>query len=990
MIKKYYLVLLVSISLLTGLFTSVSAHSVQVAYCVSCNGNLRIFFEHWHGYESINSTSMTISLTVNNVVSTQTASPQSAVYATTLANLPGCSTPIIVAAACPGQANNYNNWVIFDYVGLPCGVPISFTVISGNTVFTTDACGMYPLTVPFLIPCNSNFLSNINVCDGVTTSPIVVPPNTVWTNSNPAIGLPAFGVGNIPSFTPIGPTASAVISYVSACVNSTFNIYVTPNPTASFTATTVCEGYATTYLNQSAQNCIYTWDFGDATTSNVQNPPPHTYALPGIYTVTLVVADSGGCAATATQQVIVEPLPIPSFTAANVCAGSLTLFNNTTTGGNSYSWNFGSGSSVLQNPSFGFPGHGTYPVQLIVTSAAGCVDSISQTITVDPIPTASFISSQLCSYNFANFTNTSNVVAPSNIVINSWNFGDPASQTNDTSSLLNPSHNFSAVGSYTVTLVVTTNSGCTNTISQPISVIPPPTALFTATTVCQNALMQFTNQSINATTYFWDFGTSALNDTSTQANPSFTYTTAGTYSVTLITDPGPCSDTSVVVVTVWPLPVVAFTAPSVCFGNITNFTNQSTISSGTITAYAWNFGNPTSTTDTSTLLNTSYQYTTSGTFNVNLICVSSNGCVDFATIPVFVNTLPVANFSSLSTCLGSATILNDLSVATTGVITNWMWDFGDGSPISNQQNPSHIFPNDSTFNTTLIVTNTAGCIDTINFPVIINPLPITAFSADTFAGCSPLCVTFIDQSSIVTGNIVGWSWDFGDNSALSTLQNPTHCYSTAGLFTVTLSAISNGGCITTFVIPNMITVYPSPTASFLAVPYVTSILAPSVSFTDLTQGNPSSWHWNFGDLATLSDTSIIPNPQYTYTSEFGSVYDVTLTVTNQNGCSDDTLIQVIVEPDFAFYIPTAFTPNDDGKNDGFFGSGYGITEFQIWIFDRWGNLIFTTKDISQAWDGTVLGTAGEVAQIDVYVWRVNITDVLYKKHNLVGTVTLIK
>lgn len=164
----------------------------------------------------------------------------------------------------------------------------------------------------------------------------------------------------------------------------------------------------------------------------------------------------------------------------------------------------------------------------------------------------------------------------------------------------------------------------------------------------------------------------------------------------------------------------------------------------------------------------------------------------------------------------------------------------------------------------------------------------------------------------------------------------------------------------------------------MAVPYVTSILAPIVSFTDLTQGNPISWQWNFGDLATLSDTSIIQNPQYNYTSEFGSVYNVTLTVTNQYGCSDDTLVQVIVEPDFAFYIPTAFTPNDDGKNDGFFGSGYGITEFQIWIFDRWGNLIFTTKDISQAWDGTVLGTAGEVAQIDVYIWRVNITDVLYK------------
>lgn len=746
MIKKYCLILLLLI--MSSFLAPISAHSVQVAYCVSCNGNLRIFFEHWHGFESINSTTMTISLTVNSVTTTQTTAPQGAVYSTTLANLPGCSTPIIVAAACPGQANNYNDWIFFDYFGLPCGVPISFTIISGNTVFTTDGCGMFPLTVPFTIPCNSNFLSNINVCDGVTTSPIVVPPNTVWTNSNPAIGLPAFGVGNIPSFTPIGPTSSAVISYVSACVNSTFNIYVTPNPTASFSATNVCEGTATTFNNQSALNFIYSWNFGDNTTSSLQNPPPHTYALPGIYTVTLVVSDNGNCTATATQQV-----------------------------------------------------------------------------------------------------------------------------------------------------------------------------------------------------------------------------------------------------TVWPLPQVAFTAPSVCIGGTTPFTNQSTISSGNIISWSWNFGNPIVTNDVSSLQNPTYLYTTSGTFNVTLICTSSNGCVSLITVPVFVNTLPSANFNAISSCLGTSTIFNDLSVPTTGVVTNWVWDFGDGSPVSTQQNPSHTYLNDSTFNVSLIVTNTAGCTDTFNLPVTINPLPIVAFSSDTFAGCPSLCVNFINQSSIATtGNIVGWSWDFGDSSAASTLQSPSHCYNLNGLFTVTLSAISNGGCITTFVIPNMITVYPSPIASFTATPYVTSITSPIIFFTDLSQGNPITWQWNFGDINLLSDTSIIPSPQYTYTSAVGSVYNVTLMVSNQYGCSDDTTIQITIESDFNFHIPNAFTPNGDGINDVFFGYGYGgITEYQIWIFDRWGILMFTSVDVNEAWDGTY---NNQPLPIDVYVWKVS----LYaldkfnnnKKHILVGTVTIIK
>jgi gliding motility-associated-like protein len=168
------------------------------------------------------------------------------------------------------------------------------------------------------------------------------------------------------------------------------------------------------------------------------------------------------------------------------------------------------------------------------------------------------------------------------------------------------------------------------------------------------------------------------------------------------------------------------------------------------------------------------------------------------------------------------------------------------------------------------------------------------------------------------------------------------------------------------------------------------VLSPTVYFTDLSTGNPTTWSWNFGDLTTLTDSSNLQNPSYTYSAETGATYQTTLTVTNQYGCVDDTTIDIIVEPDFAFFIPNSFTPNGDGKNEGFMGAGYGITSYEIWVFDRWGNLIFNTKDINEAWDGSVQNKGGDLAQVDVYVWKVQLTDVFNKKHKYIGHVSLIR
>ncbi|HIP36191.1 MAG TPA: hypothetical protein EYG85_05000, partial [Crocinitomix sp.] len=145
-----------------------SAHSVQIQYCVSCNGDLRIWVEHWHGYEDPNSTTMTISLDINGNTQTQTQSPAGVAHGLQAGQLPGCSTPIVFAAGC-SQQNTYLDWVYYDYTNLPQNVPITFTIISGNTVFTQDGCNMYPLSVTFTIQ-GVGQVDNQDVCSGQVTS----------------------------------------------------------------------------------------------------------------------------------------------------------------------------------------------------------------------------------------------------------------------------------------------------------------------------------------------------------------------------------------------------------------------------------------------------------------------------------------------------------------------------------------------------------------------------------------------------------------------------------------------------------------------------------------------------------------------------------------------------------------------------------------------------------------------------------------------------
>jgi len=227
---------------------------------------------------------------------------------------------------------------------------------------------------------------------------------------------------------------------------------------------------------------------------------------------------------------------------------------------------------------------------------------------------------------------------------------------------------------------------------------------------------------------------------------------------------------------------------------------------------------------------------------------------------------------------------------------------------------------------------------------------------------------------------------------LSNSQNFEHCYTNDSVFSqvsfnITLTVTSDSGCVSSLSKSNYITVYPNPFADFTVDPQVTTVMDPVFSFINLSTGT-DFWNWNFGD----NTTSVLMDPDpHTYAPDTAT-YVITLITTSQYGCADTAYKTVIIEGDFVFYIPNAFTPNDDGVNDYFFGTGIGITEYDLWIFDRWGNMIFHGDNLpaeKARWDGRANG-GKEPAQMDVYVWKVTLKDMFGNPHKYMGTVTLVK
>ena len=763
--------------------------------------------------------------------------------------------------------------------------------------------------------------------------------------------------------------------------------------------TIICAGDNTTLTAAGATT--YSWSpalgLSDTTGAVITAKPLSTT------TYTITGTDSlSGCDNTTTITVTVNPIPVAVFGSTTVCEGNSTQFADTsaTSSGtiNSWAWDYGVGSLINtnQHPSYNYTSGGNYIVTLIVGNSFACADTATKSIQVYNRPKAGFSHNDVCVGDSIQFTDTSSVALPASITSYLWVFGDGSLF----GTIKDPAHFYSTAGTYNVKLVATSNNACSDSVTIPVNAYDAPPTAFTLSNTCLADSAKLINTSVDPVmgiiaVWEWNFGDGSPLNT-TVWSPSHLYAAPGKYQVTLITYSSNlgCADTLKDSITVFHSPVADFGFTNVCLNVAINLYDSSSVVNDTVTAWSWNFGDN---SPLNTFQNANHIYANPGTHSVSLVVTTNNGCEDNISKSIVVHPLPDAQFSSTNVCVGTPVQFNDLStILPTDTTQSWTWDFDDNSPLSSGQTPTHLFTAIGSYDIQLIVVSNFGCIDSINKTTVVNPNPVVNFSALDTIGCSPLCVSFQNSSSIAAGTNFQYLWDFGDGSAPGNSSNVEHCYTNNSVFSPlsfspTVTVTSDSGCVTSGSKNNYIAVYPNPNASFTLSPQTTTIIDPVISITDLSAGT-DFWTWNFGDgpaslttnLQTI--TGINPSP-HTYTAI--GTYIITLIASTQYNCIDTAYQTIIIEPDFIFYIPKAFTPDGDGINDFFTGKGIYIQEFEMSIFDRWGNLIYRSDDISKPWDGKA-NKGTEIAQSDVYIYSIKVTDFKMKKHKYNGIINLVR
>ncbi len=462
----------------------------------------------------------------------------------------------------------------------------------------------------------------------------------------------------------------------------------------------------------------YFWNFGNGSTSTQANPT-HTYANYGNYTGSLVITAPMGCQDSVQFPVTVLDVdPIANFILPTDC-GLMNQFldNSTTPSGPSqivgWSWNFGNGStSSAQNPIHTYAQPGQWQVSLTVTAANGCTDTYTSPFTNWAFPVAQFLSPTTCAESPVLFSDQSTV--PFSQIVNwEWDFGLIGAQVtgNPTPSLIYPTE-----GSYSVTLVVTTADGCTDTLTQMLTILPLPVVDFTVNSPCKGFNSQFVNSSSisqgSIASYQWDFGSGI--PTQNAVNPVLLIPNAGNWPIVLTaTSTAGCVDSVVKLATVWPKPNLAWDASplSGCYPVVPFFDNQSTIDVGSVVQWVWNFGDG----GTSTQASPSHSYpNAAGSYSVTLYAVSDKGCDTSLTLSNYITVRPQPT-AAFDWTPDKPTVNNPLVQFRnrSDMGENYEWDFGNGMT-STDENPRIYYATDTnSYPVRLVTFNQWGCADTV-------------------------------------------------------------------------------------------------------------------------------------------------------------------------------------------------------------------------------------------------------------------------------------
>ncbi len=637
-------------------------------------------------------------------------------------------------------------------------------------------------------------------------------------------------------------------------------------------------------------------------------------------------------------------------------------------------WDFGDYSPldcVNTDPLHTYTAPGAYTVIQTVTGADGCEERNEQTVIIGDVPVASFTISDSCVGNTITFTSTSSAAFGA---INNWYWELDESNV---SVLQSPMIAYAAPDLKNIKLAVRSEYGCpSDTLYDVIDIYARPEVDFTFTdSVCIGTASEFFGEVVFSshpvTHYMWQLSDATTYSAYTQ-NASYVFSTPGVHTANFFatsTAAGNCLGGRVKEVFVADKPRAAIRAIAACQNQPVQLLDSSyTTDNLAVTGWWWDLGNG----QFSVEKNPVVSFSAAGQASVRLVATNSLGCIsDTLDFLITVSPKPLAKFSvSESLCNTSLQAFYDSSEVADGSVTGWEWIYNN-AVFSTQQQASGQFPvGNNTI--ALVVTSENGCrSDTAyqSFVVKAKPEIVMDFSD----ACKFSEVIFSAEETATSIGIASWHWDFGDGNG-STANPAAHIYTRNGAYPVKLYAISLEGC-SSDTLEAPVTIY--GTDAFAGNDTLTAAMHP----VQLRATGGLSYEWT--PAIGLSATDI-PDPV--------AINDVDRTyylkVYTPEGCESYDTITITIYKGPDIYVPTAFTPNNDGKNDMFKTTPVGIDVFEyLAVYNRYGNLVFKTNDYTKGWDGKM---NGKEQNSGVYVWMVSGIDFNGNRVFRKGTVTLIR
>lgn len=760
-----------------------------------------------------------------------------------------------------------------------------------------------------------------------------------------------------------------------------------------------CHPLSVDFTNRSQGGGIYLWDFGDGSSSNLYQPS-HTFVNYGTSDTTFrvlltVLSNNNECRDTSSIAIIVHPFINAGFTFGESiqCTPFTLQFNNVSTGGGTFYWDFGDGTDTVTydlNPiihtfnNTSFSDTAEFQVTLTAEKFNVCISRITKMVRVYPDVSASFSVdiSEGCHPLAVRFTNLSN--GGSDYL---WDFGDGTSGY-----AFSPTHTFTNFTDIPVTrqvkLIVTSRSECRSEFISEITVHPKPKARFETDKIidCPPFNVLITNTSINADHFRWDFGDGYILDTDSDTTAYHVFNNPTTeiisYKIKLIaTSSFGCADSLEQNLNVYPATVAEFsTNKDGCSPLTSYFINESILGD----SFLWDFGDGSEVT----VKDPSHMYfnfsADAVNYPVTLTSTSRYGCTDSKNDTITVYPQPKAEFIAVPSHqtypAATVSIINASSPGT----WNWQWDMGDGFT-SVLENPlPHEYSTWGEYEIKLLVSSD-HCFDSVSHTIRIFAGPPEASFDTIIPGCEPLTVHFTNNS--LYGE--SYLWEFDDGTS-STEFEPSHTFTDYGIYNVKLTVTGEGGRDYAY---RQVEVYRKPVVDFRISPDLVMLPDQQVQLFNLSE-HGTTYLWNFGDGNTSSEL----NPSYLY-SETG-IYDITLDVWTEHGCTDR-----LTRPDAVTVLgkgliifPNAFEPDMSGPNGGYYNLSEpalnnifhpvweGVETYKLEIFNRWGVLIYTSSDVMKGWDGYY---QGKVAMQGVYVWQCSGSFSNGEQFKLVGDVTLI-